>query len=434
MGILDKEAVLTRNSYYEADVTRPPAAPPLGERIEADVCVVGGGYAGLTAALELAQRGYRVALLEARRIGWGASGRNGGQALVGYGFAGLEAIEVQLPEDARRAWDVSVEGLHLLRDLITRHHIACDYVTGHLSLAIGRHKAHALERWVQHVAQRYDYALQPIANAELDAWIASRHFYAGAYDAQSGHLHPLKYCLGLAAAAQQAGVQVYENTAAVAIERGAVPRVRTAQGEVTCRYVVLAGNVYLSEFGTHVAAELAARIMPVGTYIITTAPMPPEQAESLIRYRSAAFDTNLVLDYFRVTADHRLLFGGGESYSTATPLNLKERMRRRMVKIFPQLADLEVPYVWGGFCDITMNQAPDFGRLGHNVYYLQGFSGHGVALAGMAGRLVAEAIAGQAERYDLFTRLKHRAFPGGELLRTPALVLGMLYYRLRDLL
>lgn len=434
MGILDKEAVLTRNSYYEAGVTRPPATSPLAEPIEADVCVVGGGYAGLTAALELAQRGYRVALLEARHIGWGASGRNGGQALVGYGFAGLEAIEVQLPEDARRAWDISVEGLHLLRALITRHHIDCDYVAGHLSLAIGRHKAHALERWVQHVAQRYDYALQPIASTELGAWIASRHFHAGAFDAQSGHLHPLKYCLGLAAAAQQAGVQVYENTTAVAIERGAVPRVRTALGDVTCRYVILAGNVYLSEFGTRVAAELAARIMPVGTYIITTEPMLPEQAESLIRYRSAAFDTNLVLDYFRVTADHRLLFGGGESYSTATPLNLKERMRRRMVKIFPQLADLEVPYVWGGFCDITMNQAPDFGRLGPNIYYLQGFSGHGVALTGMAGKLVAEAIAGQAERYDLFTRLKHRAFPGGELLRTPALVLGMLYYRLRDLL
>lgn len=435
MGILDKEALLTRHSYYEASVSRPPLAPPLAGRIEADIGVVGGGYAGLSAALELAERGYRVALLEARHIGWGASGRNGGQVLAGYGFAGLEAIEVQLPaEEARRAWDISVEGLHLLRDQIARFQIDCDYVAGHVSLAIGRRKAHALERWVQHVAQRYNYALQPIPGTELGDWIASRHFEAGAFDPLSGHLHALKYCLGLAAAAQQAGVQLFENSAAVAIQRGDAPVVKTAQGEVACRYVVLAGNVYLAEFGEHVAAELSSRIMPVGTYIITTAPMPQALADSLIRYRSAAFDTNLVLDYFRVTADNRLLFGGGESYTTATPLNLKEKMRRRMVKVFPQLAHLEVPYVWGGFVDLTMNQAPDFGRIGHNIYYLQGYSGHGLALAGMSGKLVAEAVAGQAERFDLFTRLKHRTFPGGELLRTPALVLGMLYYRLRDML
>lgn len=435
MGILDKEAVLTRNSYYEASLTRPAATAPLQGSTEADVCVVGGGYAGLAAALELAQRGYRVTLLEARRLGWGASGRNGGQVLAGYGVAGLEAIEVQLSRDeARHAWDISVEGLHWLRDTIARNDIDCEYTAGHLSLAIGRRKARGLERWVQHMAQRYDYQLQAIPRAELGAWIASDHFHAGAFDTLSGHLHPLKYCLGLAAAAQRAGVRIYEHSAATTLVRGAQPRVKTAQGEVACRYVVLAGNVYLSEFATQVAPELSARIMPVGTYIITTAPMAAEQAQNLIRHRSAAFDTNLVLDYFRVTADNRLLFGGGESYTTATPLNLKEKMRRRMVKVFPQLAGLEVPYVWGGFCDITMNQAPDFGRLGDNVYYLQGFSGHGVALAGMAGKLVAEAVAGQAERYDLFGRLRHHRFPGGELLRTPALVLGMLYYRLRDLL
>ena len=173
--------------------------------------------------------------------------------------------------------------------------------------------------------------------------------------------------------------------------------------------------------------------MPVGTYIIATEPMAKERADALIRQRYAAFDTNLVLDYFRVTADNRLVFGGGESYSTATPLNLAARMRQRMLSVFPQLADLNVPYVWGGFVDITMNQAPDFGRLGSNIYYLQGFSGHGLALAGMAGKLVAETIAGQAERFDLLARIKHHSFPGGEFLRTPALVLGMLYYRLRDL-
>lgn len=435
MGILDKESVLTRHSYYEATVARPPMAAPLAGYHTADVCVVGGGYAGLAAALELAQRGYRVTLLEARHVGWGASGRNGGQVLAGYGFAGLEAIEVQLPrEDACRAWDISIDGLRWLRQTIERHGIDCEYTAGHLSLAIGRRKAHALEHWVQHLAQRYDYQLQAIPHGELGEWVASDHFHAGAFDPLSGHLHPLKYCLGLAAAAQRAGVHICENSAAVAIARGTPATVKTAQGEVRCDHVVLAGNVYLPEFGTQLAPELAARIMPVGTYIITTDPLEPELATSLIRHRSAAFDTNLVLDYFRITADNRLLFGGGESYTTATPLNLKDKMRRRMVKVFPQLAEVEVPYVWGGFCDITMNQAPDFGRLAPNIYYLQGFSGHGLALAGMAGTLAAEAIAGQAERFDLFARLRHRRFPGGEWLRTPALVLGMLYYRLRDML
>lgn len=429
-----QEIELTRHSYYEASVTRPPASAPLAGRITADVCVVGGGYAGLSAALELAERGYSVALLEAQQVGWGASGRNGGQALVGFGFAGQEAIEVQLhAADARRAWDISVEALQLLRARIDKHAIACDFVPGHLSLAVSARKARALEAWVKHVGHAYGYPLQSIGPAEVGDWIASERFHAGAFDAQSGHLHPLKYCLGLAAAARAAAVQIFENSAAIEIERGDSPVVKTAAGEIACRFVVLAGNVYLGEFGKRVAPELTPRIMPVGTYIITTEPMTKERADALIRQRAAAFDTNLVLDYFRVTADNRLLFGGGESYSTVTPGNLAGRMRQRMLAVFPQLADLPVPYVWGGFVDITMNQAPDFGRLGSNIYYLQGFSGHGLAMAVMAGKLAAEAVAGQAERFDLLSRIKHHAFPGGALLRIPALVLGMLYYRLREL-
>jgi len=430
-----QEFELTRNSYYEATVTRPAASPPLAGRITADVCVVGGGYAGLSAALELAERGYSVALLEAQRVGWGASGRNGGQALAGFGFAGQEAIEVQLSAaDARRAWDISVDALQLLRSRIDKHAIACDYVPGHLTLAVNARKAWALEAWARRVAHAYAYPLQSVGPAEVGDWIASERFHAGVFDPQSGHLHPLKYCLGLAAAARAAAVGIFEDSAAIRIERGEKPVVRTAAGEVACRFVVLAGNVYLGEFGKRVAPELMPRIMPVGTYIITTEPMDPARADALIRQRAAAFDTNLILDYFRLTADNRLLFGGGESHSTLTPRNLTGRMRKRMLTVFPQLADLQVPYVWGGFVDITMNQAPDFGRLGSNLYYLQGFSGHGLALAGMAGRLVAETIAGQAEHFDLFSRIKHHRFPGGALLRMPALVLGMLYYRLRDLL
>jgi gamma-glutamylputrescine oxidase len=433
-SLLNKETELTRHSYYEATATRPPISAALTGLVEADVCVIGGGYAGLTAALELAERGYSVALLEAQSLGWGASGRNGGQALVGFGYTGQEALESQLPAaDARRAWNISVEAMQLLRTRIARHAIECDYVAGHLSLAVNARKGRRLEEWVNHVASAYDYSLQPVSAAEVGSWIASERFYSGAFDPLSGHLHPLKYCLGLADAARAAGVQIFENSAVIQIQRGDKPIVKTAEGEVACRFVVLAGSVYLDEFGKRVAPELKSRIMPVGTYLIATEAMDKELADSLIRQRAAAFDTNLILDYFRVTADNRLLFGGGESYSTATPLNLAGRMRQRMLAVFPQLSSLEVPYVWGGFVDITMNQAPDFGRLGSNIYYLQGFSGHGLALAGMAGRLVAETIAGHAERFDLLARIRHHAFPGGELLRTPALVLGMLYYRLRDL-
>lgn len=432
--LLKKEGELTRESYYEASVARAPAFQALGGRITADVCVVGGGYAGLSAALELAVRGYSVALLEAQRVGWGASGRNGGQAIVGYGFSGEDAIEAQLPaEDVRRAWNISVEGMQLLRARIVTHTIDCDYVPGYMSLAVNARKARALEARISHMARAYDYRLQSISADDIGNWIASERFHSGAFDPQSGHLHPLKYCLGLAGAVSAAKVRIFENSAVIHLERGGKPVVKTAQGEVACDFVVLAGNVYLGEYGNTVAPELMQRIMPVGTYIIATESMAPKRADRLIRHRAAVSDTNHILDYFRLTADHRLLFGGGESYSTATPRNLAARIRQRMLGVFPQLADLSVTHAWGGFVDITMNQAPDFGRLGNNIYYLQGFSGHGLALTGMAGKLVAETIAGQAERFDLLSRIKHHSFPGGALLRMPALVLGMLYYQLRDL-
>lgn len=430
--LLDKERGLTDHSYYEASVVRT-AAPALAGREEADVCVVGGGYAGLSAALELAARGYRVVLLEARRVGWGASGRNGGHVIVG--FATESTMEAQLsPADARRAWEISVQGVRLVRERIQHYGIACDYQPGYLTLAVNARKARVLAQWAARVERDYGYPLEWIAPSQISHWLASRRFHAGTFDAQSGHLHPLKFCLGLAAAARAAGVRLFEHSPVIQIERGARPRVRTAQGEVACQFVVLAGNVYLGEFGRAVAPELSGRIMPVGTYIVATQPLGQHRADALIPSRAAASDTNFVLDYFRLSADHRLLFGSGDSYSAATPRRLEAHLRRQMLAVFPQLADLALEYSWGGFVDITVNRAPDFGRLGSNIYYLQGFSGHGLALTGMAGRLVAEAIAGQAERFDLFARIRHLRFPGGTLMRTPALVLGMWYFRLRDLL
>lgn len=428
-----REALLTKDSYYEASVTRPAPLPALAGRGAADVCVVGAGFAGLSAALELRERGYTVTVLEARTVGWGASGRNGGQAIVGY--ASDDAIETQLaPHQARRAWQLTVEALDLLRGRIARHDIDCDFTPGFLNLAVGAKKAMALARASADLERRYGYALQPVGAPDVGDWIASTRFHSGAFDPRSGHLHPLKYCLGLAAAARAAGVQVHENSPVTRIERGIKPVVHTAHGAVTCDFVVLAGNVYLDRFGTALAPEVKHRIMPVGTYIIATEPMGQLRCDALIRRRAAVCDSNFVLDYFRPTRDHRMLFGGRVSYSGATPFKLVAGMRARMLAVFPQLADLAVPHAWGGFVDITMNRGPDFGRVTPNIYYLQGFSGHGLALAGMAGKLVAEAVAGQAERFDLLARLRHRDFPGGAALRTPALVLGMLYYRIKDML
>jgi gamma-glutamylputrescine oxidase len=433
--LLKKELGVVENSYYEATVARPKPTPALDDRISVDVCVVGGGYAGISGALELAKRGYSVALLEAQRLGWGASGRNGGQVIVGMGPDGECAIEAQVaPEDARRAWDISVEGMHLVQERIAAYGIECEYRSGYLSLVVKPRKRRELEQWAHHVISAYEYPLQFIGPGEMRDWVASDRYHSAVFDAGSGHLHPLKYCLGLAGAAREAGVMVYEHSPVLYMERGERAVLKTGQGEATCRFVLLAGNVYLDEYGDGVAPELAGRIMPVGTYIIATEPMKEKRADALMRHRPAASDTNHILDYFRVSADHRLLFGAGESYSGRTPRNLVPRMRNRMLGVFPQLADLAITHSWGGFVDISLNQAPDFGRLGSNIYYLQGFSGHGLALSGMAGKLAAEAIAGQAERFDVFARIKHRHFPGGQWMRTPALALGMLYYRLLDLL
>lgn len=433
--LLKKELGVVENSYYEATVNRPAARPVLAGRLHAEVCVVGGGYAGVSAALELAERGFDVVLLEAQRIGWGASGRNGGQAIVGYGSDGEQAIERQLTRaEARAAWDVTVAGLRLLQRRIARYGIACEWQPGYLSLATRPRKARALHRWMEHVQARYDYPLLWVEREALPRWLASGRFHGAVFDAGSGHLHPLKYCLGLARAAQAAGVRVFENSPAFVVERGRRPIVRTAQGECRCDYVVLAGNVYLGEYGDELAPEVSSRIMPVGTYMVATEAMDPARARALLPRGCAASDSNFVLDYFRVSADHRLLFGGADSYAGTTPRNLIGRIRRGMLQVFPQVDDLVVEHAWGGFVDITMNRAPHFGRLGGNIFFVQGFSGHGLLLANMAGLLVAEAVAGQAGGFDLLARLRHLPFPGGRWMRTPALVLGTWYYRLRDLL
>jgi gamma-glutamylputrescine oxidase len=430
MSFLSVDRDLARHSYYAATAPRSQGFPALSGTEECDVAVVGGGLAGLTAALELAERGHSVVLLEAREVGWGASGRNGGQAIHGLACDQAE-IEQQLGlDDARRVWAMSLEALDMLRQRAERHAIDCDWRDGYLGLATSARKGKDLLQWADRMAQVYGTEFTRIPAVDLQRWIASPRYHSGLHDPRSGHLHPLKYALGIARAAAEAGVRIFENSAVTALTPGTPTQVSTANGSVRARQVLLAGNVYLQG----VAQALEARIMPVGTYIVCTEALDPALADSLVPTRSAVCDTNFVLDYFRTTNDHRMLYGGRVSYSTVTPPHLAASMHQRMAGTFPQLARTKVEFAWGGFVDITMNRAPDFGRIGPNVYYLQGFSGHGLALTGLAGRLVAEAISGDARRFDVFARLKHHPFPGGRLLRTPALVLGMAWYRLRDLL
>ncbi|HEX9474400.1 MAG TPA: FAD-binding oxidoreductase [Steroidobacteraceae bacterium] len=422
-------------SYYSATAAIPAPAPPLAAPIKADVCVVGAGMAGCSAALHLAERGLKVVLLEEQRVGWGASGRNGGQVLPGIakGQAALERLIG--PGDARAIWDITLEGVRLLRQRIARYAIDCDWVDGHLQVAVkSRHVVELAAE--QEALARLGYGgTRLVEHGELRGLLATKRYLAGLYDPGSGHLHPLRYTLGLGRAAQAAGAMLYEGTRAsdYTVSAEAV-RVRTAaagaSGEVHCRHLLLAGNAYLGSL----APALARKIMAVGTYIIATEPLGEARARELIGNNAAVSDLNWVLDYFRRSADHRLLFGGRVSYSGIERFEVAAATRARMLRVFPQLAGTRVDYHWGGYVDITLNRAPHFGRLAPNVWYLQGFCGHGVALTGIAGVLAAEAIAGSAGRFDLFARIAHRDFPGGALLRRPALVLAMLWYRLRDLL
>jgi len=418
-------------SWYAATANEAPAHPALVGEASCDVCVVGAGIAGCATALELAERGYRVVLLEAERVGWGASGRSGGQAIFGYGTSPSSlAAQVGL-ETARRLWDVSIEALDWVRDRVARHGIECDLNWGHLHVATRPRQRDELLALQQELADAYGYrSPRFMERGDVEALLATTRYCAGLYDPRSGHLHPLNYTLGLARAAVAAGAVIHEGSAVTRIAPGDPVRLVTTRGTVTARHAVLTRGGYLG--GLDTPADW--RVMPVGTYVVATEPLGAERIAALIRENVAVADVNFVLDYFRRSSDHRLLFGGRVSYSGIDTRDTGRATAARMRRVFPQLADVRLDYVWGGYVDISMNRAPDFGRIGGNVHYLQGFSGHGIAMAGMAGRLAAEAIAGQAERFDLYGRLRNRPFPGGPLLRTPALVLGMLWYRLRDLL
>jgi gamma-glutamylputrescine oxidase len=417
-------------SWYAASADLLPPQPQLRGRVDADVCILGAGYVGLSAALELAEAGYKVVVLEAERIGWGASGRNGGQAIAGFA-CGEELLERHVGrEDARRMFDMTVEGIGWIKSRMQKHGFDCDWRTGHATVPIKPRQVRDLLDAIEHFQASYDHPVEWWDKARLQQQLASDRYQGAMYDPVSGHLHPLKFALGIGKAALDAGVRIFERSKVVQLVRGAKPVLKTAQGEAHCGFAVLAGNALLHG----IAPEIESRIMPVGTYIGATQPLGRERARALIRNGMAVADTNWALDYFRLGSGHRLLFGGRASYSTLEPPNLRWAMQRRMRKVFPQLRDVKFDYVWGGMIDISLNRAPHWGRIGPNVYFAQGFSGHGVIAANVAGRAVAEAIRGQSERLDLFAKIPHLPFPGGRALRTPLLVAAMAWYKLRDAL
>jgi gamma-glutamylputrescine oxidase len=418
-----------RSRYAADNLGRMRRRPPLEGDLRVDLCVIGGGLAGLSTAIEAAERGLSVAVVEARRIGWGASGRNGGQLLNGFA-AGTDRLIAKVGEDkARTMWRMSVEALDLVRDRISRHKIDCDFAEGVLMAALKPRHMRGLEaELARERAWGYDRS-ELIPAAHIREHVGSPRYIGGMLDRGAGHLDPLAYALGLARVAEEAGVRIFEETSATALHRGAPPRVETPHGSITADAVVAAAN---HENG-RLIPEVRWKVMPVGTYVLATEPLDPALAERLLPGRVAVSDCKFALNYFRLAGDRRMLFGGRVSYSTLEPLNLDTAMRRTMIGIFPDLADVPTAEVWGGFVDITHDRTPHFAAVTPEILVLQGFSGHGLAATALAGRLAAEAVTGDRSRFDLFHGLRHIDFPGG-WARTPLLVATMAWFRLRDML
>lgn len=418
------------NSWYAASAPSLAEQACLTGKQHADVCILGAGLTGLSTAIELAQSGLKVIVLEAQRIGWGASGRSGGQAIFGFGCDQSKITQAVGLQTSKQIFDWSIEGLDIIKQRCQQFSIDCDWRDIHAHVPIKSRHITELKNWQQDLSSNFNYELQWWEREQLQAVMPNERYLGALVDPRSGHLHPLKYTQGLAKAALSLGVQIFEQSKVLELVRAEKPMFKTALGEVSCDFAVLAGNAYVHG----IAPELDDKIMPVGTYIGATEPLGAERAGQLIKNNMAVADVNWALDYFRLSADHRLLFGGRASYSTLPPPNLSGTMRKRMTRVFPSLHGVKMDYVWGGFVDISLNRAPHWGRIGQNVYFAQGFSGHGIAATGLAGRIMAEAIKGQASRLDAFALIKHQNFPGGRALRTPMLVAAMAWFKLRDAL
>ncbi|MFS2156454.1 NAD(P)/FAD-dependent oxidoreductase [Pseudomonas sp. Pseusp122] len=420
-------------SYYAASSREQPVHPPLQGELVADVCVVGGGFSGLNTAIELAERGLKVVLLEAHRMGWGASGRNGGQLIRGVGHGVEQFAPVIGSDGVRQLKLMGLEAVEIVRQRIERYGIDCDLTWGYCDLA---NKPAHLAGFEEDAAELreldYRHELRLVQPQDMHSVVGSDRYVGGMIDMGSGHLHPLNLALGEAVVARTLGVHLFEQSAVTRIDYGPQVNVHTAQGNVRAKTLVLACNAYINGLD----AQLSGKVLPAGSYIIATEPLSEALANEISPMNLALCDQRVTVDYYRLSADRRLLFGGACHYSGRDPQDIAAYMRPKMLKVFPQLAGTKIDYQWGGMIGIGANRLPQIGRLKDqpNVFYAQAYAGHGLNATHLAGRLLGEAISGQhSDGFELFARVPHITFPGGQHLRSPLLALGMLWHRLKEL-
>lgn len=416
-------------TWYHASLGPEAPRPRLEGMLRARVCVIGGGLCGVATALELAERGIDTVLLEAETIGHGASGRNGGQIVQGFSASIDTLMRAVDAEEALTVWNLGREAIDLIEERVRRHKIDCDLRWGYFHAAVTQRQLHDLQATARAYADLGYNHCQVIDGTRMRAEVlATDRYVGGMLDPESGQLHPLAYLRGLVGVAEFLDVRLFERSAVTVIDPGADGvTVRTATGAVEADHVVFAGNAYLGRL----IPSLRRRLMPVASFIGVTEPIAADVARSLFKQDVAVADGNLALDYFRLTADNRLLFGAGASYSAIPPLGLSRWLAKRIRRVFPELGGIRIDHAWGGLIGITVNRLPDLGRIGDRILYAQGFSGQGVALTGIAGRLIAEAVDGDDSRFALLAQIRHRAFPGGPL-RTPALVAVTALAKVKD--
>jgi gamma-glutamylputrescine oxidase len=422
-------AVAHTTSYYAASANPSPERPPLKGDIEIDILVVGAGYSGLSTALHLVEKGYKVAIIEAARVGWGASGRNGGQIVNGLN-ASLQTIKRRYGADtANFVAGLVQEGGEIIRERVKTYDIQCDLKDGNVFTAYtGAHMRELEERlklWAGYGIRNQEM----LDKAALRKHINSDAYAGGMIDHSGGHIHPLNLALGEAAAFEKLGGKIYEQTPAVHVDTNAAkPVVKTEGGSITCKTLVLCGNAYLG----HVVPTLTPRVMPVSTQVMATEPLGEERANDLLPTDICVEDVRYILDYFRLSGDKRMLFGGGTVYGGTDPSDIRAKLQPNMDKVFPQLKGVKIEYAWSGNFALSFSRVPQMGRIGNNTYFAHGYSGHGVTGSHTFGRILAEAIDGDRSRFDVFENVPWYPFPGGRLFRVPYSVVGSWWYTLRD--
>jgi gamma-glutamylputrescine oxidase len=414
-------------SYYAATATPLEPFPIHQGATTTDICIIGGGYMGLSAALHLAQAGHKVALIEAHRVGFGASGRNGGQVGSGQRL-GQQTLERMAGKDnARRLWDLAEGAKSLVKNLIHQHQMPVTFRPGVAHACWTDAEVRETHEEADHLATQYNYTSgEKLDQPAIHALIGSKAFKGGAIDRGAGHIHPLNFAIGLAKAAAQAGARIYEKTEALSIRHGPKPTITTTSGTITCNHLILAGNGYLGAL----EPRYAQRVMPINNFIIATEPLG-EAAKDILSEPIAVADTKFVVNYWRLSDDNRLLFGGAESYGYKFP-DIIKAVTKPMLGIYPQLASTKIDYAWGGTLAITMNRMPALMRIAPNILAASACSGHGVAMATMTGKILAETIHIQSSQFDLLANLPQPSFPGGPAFRSPLLVLAMTWYSMRD--